>query len=156
MTKKEQVFNELINLQPKEIKDWIIRIDKLLTDNGCKASVSKDTFTYISPKTKKFVCKISIKEAGSTVKTNGIHLLNEDNILFQLPENMLSHVKNGKSCGVCAENNPNFVQCRHGGPFKFSYSGVDYNRCRFYPFDFSLEKINERKILEKWIELELS
>lgn len=160
---KSHVVNihEFVGSQGSEIRDWILSMDKLLTDGGCKTIgdignfAANGSFAYISRKDKRTICKIDLRISGCEVRPQGNHLANPDNILIELPEIMLDSMKSGKVCGICAENDPNFIHCKHGGPFKFTHDGVYYERCRFDGFRFALNGAAEREVLKKWIELEL-
>jgi len=157
MAKKDDKFNELINLQPSDIRDWLIFADKLLIDSGCKAAVdNKGNFTYTSKKSNKIVCRITISEHGCTIRPNTINATDSSNMAAQFPENMLDVMRDARGCGGCAKKNPNFVECGHGGPYKFAHNGEDFEGCRFVGFNFSIENAAERNLLEKWIELEVS
>ena len=152
MSKKDEMFSKLVGQQPPEVKDWILDMDKFLTDGGCKSSMdAKNTFTYTSKKSKKMVCKISIDPSGCTIRPN----TNCGDLAIDFPEIMLAEMRGGRGCGTCAEKNPDFVQCRHGGPFELAYNGEKFQRCRYYGFNFSADNAIVREVLKKWIELEL-
>ena len=157
MSKKDDKFNELINLQPLEIKDWVIDIDKLLTSSGCKAAVdNKGNFTYTSRQSNKIICRITMNESGCSVRPNTNHAASSDKIASLLPECMLYTMRNSRGCGGCKEKNPNFVQCKHGGPYQFTQNNERFESCRFVGFNFSLGSVDERNFLKKWIIRELT
>ena len=158
MTKREMAFNELASLLSPEMKNWMIDIDKMLIEGGCSATVDikKNRFTYTSKATKKIVCKFDINADGITVMPNGNHLPQSNGIIAHLPEHMITDMKNGKECGVCAKNNPNFIQCKHGGPYMYTIENKNYNRCRYYGFGFRADSSHERELLKEWIEMELA
>ena len=152
---------EFAGSQPPEIREWIINSEKLLNDYGCKISCfflsntnGEGTFSYVSPKSKKTVCRIIMNVTGSFIDIRGNHFNNEVTILYDLPESMLDIIKTGK-CGGCAENNSGFISCRHGGPFKFTYKDESFERCAFGGYVFSLDDPAERELITKWIEYEL-
>ena len=154
--------SEFANSQPIEIRDWVVDIEKLLMENGCRISCfflsntnGDGSFSYISQKGKKTVCRIAMGITGCLIEIRGNHFVNENNILPELPEEMLSVVKSG-GCGDCAANNPNFKSCRHGGPIKFIYNGEDLERCAFGGYVFELNDQKKRELLKKWLELELA
>lgn len=157
MTKKDEKFNELIGLQPPEVKIWISEMDKLLTASGCKAAVdSKGNFTYTSKQSKKIICRISMGTTGSTVRPNTINATGSSCIKVTIPESMLDIMKNSRGCGGCAKKNPNFIECNHGGPYQFTQNDDKFESCRFVGFNFALENAENREILKKWIECELA
>ena len=132
-------------------------MDKLLTDGGCKSAYDgKDTFSYTSKASKRLVCKIKLGKSDCAFKPNGNHLPGSGSIISQLPQHMLEYMKSGRECGVCAKNNPDFVQCRHGGPYTFTHDGSTFQRCRFDGPSFALDNSAERDLFRKWIELELA
>ena len=152
------------NTQSPEIKEWIVDLDKLLTQT-CKVvgraqySLCGGVFDYTSRKTKKLVCKINLLAANSSIIPGAAHFEDSNNILSELTENMFNIMRGrNNGCRACSErNNPNFVQCMHGGePYKFTHEGEDFQLCRFMGFEFSLNNANERKVLRKWIELALA
>ena len=155
---------EYVNTQQSEIKEWVINLDKLLTQS-CKVVgevryfLCDGIFTYTSIKTKKIICKIDLRVKNSSIIPSANHFGNSSNILNEFTENMLNIMRSRhRGCRFCSEcNNPHFVQCIHGGePYRFSHKGEHFELCRFTGFEFSLMNANERKVLEKWIELELA
>ncbi|MCL2421196.1 MAG: hypothetical protein FWD03_05000, partial [Defluviitaleaceae bacterium] len=154
--------SDFANAQPSEIRDWVVDIEKLLIDNGCKISCfflsntnGDGSFSYTSKKGKKTVCRIAMGVQGSLIEIRGNHFANEKNILPELPERMLDIVKSGR-CGGCAERNSSFVNCRHGGPFKFTYNGEQLERCAFGGYVFPLDNAADRSLIKKWLEMELA
>ena len=153
------------NTQPPEIKNWIIDLDKLLTQT-CKVAgraqyfLCGGVFDYTSLKTKKLVCKINLLARNCTLIPNVSHFEDSsNNILGELTESMFNAMRSrNKACRACSElNTPDFVQCMHGGtPHQFIHKGEDFELCRFGGFEFSLNNTSEREVLRKWIELELA
>lgn len=155
--KKEEVitnFNTLVNQQPLEIKDWIINTDRLLTDNGCKISSNgRGVFTYTSRKTNLRVCIIQMGDEGSKAFPYGRHFANDDNILNCLTESMLGSLSDGKNeCTGCATKRPDLV----GHNIRYTLRGKTYRRCHHKGFGFTLDNAEERKIIEKWLLMELA
>jgi len=153
---------EFANSQTPEIRDWVISIEKLLMDNGCKISCfflsntnGDGSFSYVSQKSKKTVCRIAMGVNGCLIEIRGNHFNNETNILPELSESMLSIVKSG-GCTESVENNPNFKKCRHGGPFKFTYNGENLERCAFGGYVFNLNTSEELALIKRWIKMELA
>jgi len=151
--------HEFANSQPPEIREWIIAAEKLLMDNKCKISCfylsntnGDGSFSYA--KRGKTICRIAMGMGGSLIDIRGNHFTNESTILPDLPSHMLNTIRQG-GCGNCADN-PNFVACRHGGPFKFTYNGENFERCAFVGYTFSLEDALDRDVLKKWLEYELA
>jgi len=156
MSKKDEKFNELINFQQLEIKNWVVEMDKLLTNSGCKVAVdSKGNFTYTSKQSKKIVVRITMKETECIVRPNTINATSSDSIETNLPESMLEVMRNSRGCGGCAKKNPSFIECKHGGPYKFMQEGKEFEACRFVGFNFSVADAENRAALKKWLELEL-
>jgi len=157
MTKKDEKFNELVNFQPPEIKEWIVKMDKLLIGGGCKAAVdNKGNFTYTSKQSGKIVCRITMGETGCSVRPNTINTKNAINIAAAIPQNMLEEMRNTRGCGGCEAKNPNFVQCKHGGPYQFTCDNEDFESCRYVGFNFTLDDALNRDVLENWLEYELA
>jgi len=155
MSKKDDKFNELINHQPAEIKDWIVKTDHLLMNSGCKAAVdAKGNFTYTSKHNKKIICRITMTETGCSVRPNTNNAVDLSNMAM-LPESMLNIMRSTRGCGGCAKKNPNFVACKHGGPYQFSHNNEKFESCRFVGFNFTLENEAVRDVLEIWIKNEL-
>jgi len=164
-TPKKHMANatDFANAQPQEIRDWIADLEILLINNKCKISSlflsntnGDGSFAYASAKGKT-ICRINMGIRGSTISINSHHISNENTILTELPENMMNVIKNSNGCGGCKARNPDtFVQCRHGGAIKFEYNGTHYERCVFEGYTFSLSNANERTLLKRWIEYELS
>ena len=156
---------EFANSQPPDLKSWIICLEKFLMDNGCKIvtfSLSNTngggSFAYASRKSNRTVCRINMGISGSEIVLKGNHFGDKNNILSELPESMLNVVKSVRGCGDCEARNPDtFKYCRHGGAYKFSYDGSDYECCVFEGYTFSLSEASaeERELLKKWIRYEL-
>jgi len=57
LTNVSNVLNEIEGSQPLKIKNWLIAIDKLLTESGCKVKLTNDhrggvIFNYHAKKSK--------------------------------------------------------------------------------------------------------
>jgi hypothetical protein len=150
-------INEFINPQSAEIKEWIIGMDGFLLENGCKVLGEINQFTggayfsYTSKKSKSAVCRFNMGITGCTVNLKGNHLANPNNILKELPPNMLAQMMvNDRVCS--AEGTP---KCQHER-YRFTYNDETYYRCRYAGFHFSLEHAGERELIQKWIEYELA
>jgi len=154
---KPQVPNihELVGGQSPEVREWILDIDRLLIDDGCKVVGDSNYFTYTKRKTKKMICKIYLRITGGEIRPNANHLAGGQQT-YEFTENMLEHMRGGRGCGLCADNDPNFVHCAHGGPYCITYDGEYFERCRYQGFNFPLDNAAEREILKKWIEAELA
>lgn len=156
MSKKDEIFNEFVNQQKPDIRDWIIDIDTLLT-RDCRAigeiKNEMGKITYISRISNKKVCELYMGIEDCKAFPYGRHFANDDNILACLPESMLdAMVYDNYECTGCASKRPDLV--RHS--FRFTHKGENYNRCQHKGFGFSLDKAEERKIIEKWIIMELA
>lgn|GEM_PF-130378 len=155
---KKLNFNSFLSPHPPEIKDWIVSIDKFLTDNGCKVNCEFNDFsasiifTYILRKNNEKVCKIYMGIEGCMAMPYGHHFANKDNILTYLPESMLDTMSNNKKCSGCASKNPNGVV--HA--VRFKHKEINHIKCHHFGFGFPLDKASERKLIEKWLELELA
>jgi len=157
MNKKDTMFNEFIKHQPLDIRNWIVKVDKLLIDNDCKASVdNKGNFTYKSKENDKIVCRITLGETYCTIRPNTNNANNSDNMTNSFPDNMLEIMRNTRGCGGCAAKNPNFTQCKHGGPYKFKHGNEEFEGCRFVGFNFALNETRNYDVLEEWLRTELS
>jgi len=78
MSKKDEKFSELVNLQQPEIKNWVIEMDKLLLDGG----------RMVRPNT-------NIVDSSSMIAAKP-------------SSNMLEVMRNVRGCGGCAIRNPEF------------------------------------------------
>lgn len=155
---KELNFNLFLNPHPQEIREWIISMDNFLTTNGCSVTSEINNFnsnlilTYTSRRTKEKICKISMGIEGCKVFPFGGHFACEDNIIKYLPENMLTPLTDGKhECTGCATKRPDLVE--HN--IRYTINGKSYRRCHGQGFGFTLEKTEERELVEKWIMMEI-
>ena len=158
-------INEYANTQPPEIKEWVVGLDELLTQS-CKVTgevryfLCDGIFTYTSRKTKKVICKIDLRAKNSSATPNVNHFESSNDILNHFTEFMLDTMRrNHKHCGNCSKLNiPDFVKCPYGKgePYRLSCKGEDFELCQHYGFEFSIDNAEERDVLRKWIELELS
>jgi len=147
-------IHELVGGQLPEVKEWVLNIDKFLRDSGCKV-VGDSSFTYTSQKTKKPICKIYLSITGGVIRPSLYHLAGGQQT-YELTDGMLEYMRGGRGCGICAEKDPDFVHCRHGGPYCVTYNDEYFERCRYQGFNFPLNDVEEREILKKLIESEMS
>ena len=172
-----QKISEYANAQPPEIKEWVINIDKLLTQNGCKAVQGMgggSPFTYTKRSgsiTYGMVCIIEMGIAGAFVIPGVNHLENSDSICNVLPDNLAALIKSGEDN---AKFNPEHCHRRSGNMgfarFAFTHKGIEYEgcrhaglrcqfsgvKCRFSGYKFDLYDTVVRDLMTKWIEMELS
>jgi len=155
------------NSQPPEVRGWLVAVDKLMTDSGCRVvskvvSNSKRTdskFTYTSKKTKKTVCIINIGTSGCNISLRSNHFIHPNgkgNILDELPEDMFHTVRGRASCGC---RNPDHsvnldYDCVHGVAGLYTYKDETLLTCLYGGFDFVLNESANFDILTKWVELE--
>ena len=158
---------DFVNSRPSEIKKWIIDIDTFLTKNGCTVSHNIGgcdiEFTYNRKKVKSrkgMVCKIYMDIWGSYIYPGINHLEKPDSIINDLPNEMIAILvaKSERECGWCkhSRENPDLIQCRPGCPFKFTYNGIEYVKCRYVEFKLPIEDASTRQLTQKWIEKELA
>ena len=141
------------NTQPNDIKEWLLDLDKLLTDNDCYSEAEiwdYATITYTSRKTKKMVCRVDLKISGSTITPNTRNVKCLDEITPKLSAAFLSALKDD-SC-ACGRG------CKKG-PYRISYKDEEYLSCNNPPhkpsgFNIPLSNADDRKVLRKWIVLE--
>ena len=67
VTNVSNALNEIEVSQPQKIKGWLIAMDKLLTESGCKTKLTNDhrggvIFNYHAKKAKTKICRIDIGE----------------------------------------------------------------------------------------------
>jgi len=96
-----------------------------------------------------------MNETGCSIRPNTNNAISSNNIATVLPENMLSIMRSARGCGGCAKKNPNFVECKHGGPFQFTHDNEKFESCRFVGFNFALDDAANRNLLARWFEMEL-
>jgi len=152
---------EYANPQSPKIKDFIVSLEKYLTNNGCKISCfslsntnGDGSFSYISRKSKKTVCSIAMGIRGCELSICGNHFSNETNILSELPENMLDLVKAGR--GACGKMKEADFKCKHGGHFIFKHNGETFEICKWGGFNFVLDDESDFELYRRWIDLELA
>ena len=92
---------------------------------------------------------------GGVIRPNVYHLADAKHI-DGLTDNMLTHMRGGRGCGICADKDPHFEHCRHGGPYCITHDDEYFERCRYQGFDFPLDCAKERDVLRKWVEAELA
>ena len=157
MSKKDDKWGELINLQTEEVKHWLNEMDKLLLEGGCKAAVdAKGNFTYTSKKSGKIICRITMAEGVCTVRPN-TNTANCSSVIAAKPtDSMLDVMRSSpRGCGSCALKNPNFVSCKHGGPYRFAHDGEQFESCRYNGYDFTTEDAANRECIKQWVVREL-
>ena len=108
-------IREFINSLPPETREWILKMDSFLTENGCKTDSNLNrfrgncTFTYTSKKLKQVVCKFQIGISGCEVKVVLAHRQDLEKVLLAQSEDVRSEYlsKLNKFCGepTCAAGN---------------------------------------------------
>ena len=107
-------LNEFAESHPSKVKDWIIEIDRLMTEKGCKAKFKYYgrggvLFDYYSKKAKARVCRIYIgntlgyMEPGLSISLQANHFATPYSIVNELPSPML-HVLKDFTCASCRES----------------------------------------------------
>jgi len=145
---------DCVNTQPPDIKEWLVELEKLLTENGCAASgeiLDYASFTYTSPKTKQMICRIDMMFSGCKITPNTLKLKSLDGLSSMIPDEFVTALKeDGCTCGR---------NCKKG-PYKIFYNGENYLSCNNPPhkiagFNIPINTAQSRSIMRKWIELEL-
>lgn len=142
-----------------DIKHWIVNLDKFLLENGCKVVAKgmkilyrgNGSFEYTSKKTKLKICHIDIRIAGAQITLYGNHFAETDNIINELPDDMLHIVKNNKGCKPCSGP----MTCTMVGRyFPFTQNNQEHLCCGG-GFRYELNENTDLQLLKKWIEKEL-
>jgi len=138
--------------QPPEIRDWLLDLDKLLVDNGCTPDaeiLSHAIVIYNSAK--KMICRIELKISECIITVNTIKAKNLDNVASVLPADFVTALmEDGCECGRGCKK----------GPYRIEHNGVEYLSCNNPPhkpggFNVSLGSPENRRIMHKWVEMEL-
>ncbi|MDR1687171.1 MAG: hypothetical protein LBS21_00995 [Clostridiales bacterium] len=156
------------NAQPPEVKEWILDIDTLLSENGCTDAGS---FTYVKRNTGityGMVCLIYMNVSVCRIAPGVNNLAKENNILDILPNDMAEKVINAMQSAECEiapclrktgnalyyayYKGEKYTGCRHAES-RCQFSGKS---CRFKGFNFDLYEPDTRKWMRKWIEMELA
>ena len=164
---------------PDKLKDWITDINKFMVDNGCRVEAFNTRFQYTSRKSKKSVCVIYMGADSCGISIRGNHFVHPNhtsvnNILNELPENLLNTVMEGIGCSVltsiikgdehtmqrCLKNDYSINtehKCSYGIADVFSHNGVKSFRCRHNPGVYlELDESADFKLIKKWIEYEIA
>ena len=83
MAKVNVDINEYASNQPSQVKAWLLKIDKFMTENNCRVASSvvsnkKRTdgkFTYTSKRTKKSICIVNLETSGNYISMRGSHFI---------------------------------------------------------------------------------
>lgn len=171
MAKVKVGINEYASNQPLQVREWISRIDKFLDENNCRVVSSvvsnkkraDGKFAYTSTRTKRSICIINMGTSGNYISMRGNHFIHpngKENILDELPEDVLNLVMKGAGCelGRCLNldysvNRDNY--CVHGNAEVFEYGGQKSHRCPYNGWRFDLGETTDFEILSKWIALEI-
>jgi len=139
--------------QPPDVKDWLLDLDKLLTDNGCRINAEIMDYARMEYwKGKQLMCTVhlGITECKIAPSTKKIKTL--DDIASVLPDAFVAALKeDGCECGRGCKK----------GPFRILHNGEEYLSCINPPhkpagFLVPLHNEDSRKIIRRWIEEELS
>jgi len=161
-TPKKQVIHvsDYTNACLPYIGDWLISLDRYLSNNGCSVTAKgmkilyrgNGCFEYISRKTKLKVCLIDIRIGGSKITLYGNHFAEPNSIIDKLPDNMLNVLKYNKGCRPCGGPE----KCGFGNKYyRFTHENHEYTCC-IGGFCFNLNENIDLLLLEKWIEKEIS
>jgi len=151
---RDMIMANFVDTQPHDIKEWLLDLDKLLTDNDCYTDAEiwdYATVTYTSRKTKQMICRVDMKISGSTITPNTRNAKCLDEITPKLSDAFLSALKeDGCACGRGCKK----------GPYRISHNGEEYLSCNNPPhklsgFNIPLGNAEDREVIRKWIELEV-
>ena len=138
--------------QPPEIRDWLLHLDKLLVDNRCVPDaeiLSHAIVTYNLAK--KMVCRIELKISECIITVNTIKAKSLDDIASVLSADFVTALaEDGCECGRGCKK----------GPYRIEHNGTIYLSCNNPPhklggFNISLGSPENRRIMHKWVEMEL-
>ena len=138
--------------QPADIKDWLLSLDQLLTNNGCRINAEIMDYARMEYwQGKRLVCMVhlGINECAIAPSTKKIKTL--DNIAPTLSDSFLKALKeDGCECGRGCKK----------GPFRILHQGVEYLSCNNPPhkaagFLIPLHDTANLQIVRQWIEQEL-
>ncbi|MDR0302652.1 MAG: hypothetical protein LBI04_10120 [Treponema sp.] len=163
------------NAHHPEIKKWIMETNSFLTNNDCAITHglgSGSEFTYTHKKSKRWICRIYMGFTGCYITPGVNHLKNQDSIISMLPSDMVDIMKSGKGgtkfsieqcqrrCGNVAfkrftftHNGEEFEGCQYAAFMNCQFAG---EKCRFTGLKFALDTPINRKLMKKWIEMELA
>lgn len=154
--KKHQIrLIDCVDTQPPDIQKWLIELDRFLLSNGCSVTGDKSggiTIAYTSKKSKKWICKLYFGVTGYRIRPNMNFMRRANCAALELPKTML-HVLRDKRCIGCSGDEP----CTYGGALRFTQNDEDFAGCRcpHEGYKFTLENVEDREALMRWISLEL-
>ena len=163
--KKHKIkINDIANSQPPDVREWILLINTILTNNGCSLTQSgSGEFTSVKRNTgimKGRILRLHIGITGCFATPGVNHINNPANILAELPDNIIDMIIDKKnhthgSCGQCSGGIA-YTQCKIGGPIQFKYKNEDIVKCRVSDIKIPLDNAEHREWVKKWIEMELN
>ena len=143
---------DFADTQPPEIKDWLMDLDKLLMENGCHIDASIWEYASVSYMLgKQMVCRIDMMLSGCKIIPNTRRAKSLDGIATVLSDKFIKALEeDGCECGR---------NCKQGA-YKIAFNGKEYASCHNPPnkpggFIIPLDDAEDRKIIRKWIELEI-
>ena len=158
--KKHKVnIKDLLIAEKPEIREWVMGINDWLINAGCRVThtIVAERFSYTLKKVgnmKGRICKIHIGNKGCFVSPGINHLHNPGSILNSLPDDVMDLIRNAKKCKTCSKNN--YERCPHSGTVNFTHDGEEIVRCWTAEYKIPLNNVANRKLIEKWLEMELA
>jgi len=147
-------IHEFVDSQPPEVQEWILKMNSLLTENGCKVDDNLNrfrgscTFAYMSRKHKKRVCQFQIGISGFIVCVSLADKQDLEKVLRALPDDVRSEyiTNETKGCGGC-----NTFEC--GINLDFEEAGKIYRVCTGSGYIRRNPTPEQFKMIERFIDI---
>lgn len=137
----DEKFMMFLNNIPAELQDYVLSLDKFLTEKECKREIksAKSGFvtSYINPNTGKTLLNYVFRKTGVKMRIYAAGVSNYDAFLNEFPEKMKKEIKKASDCkkltgGTCSPTCP--------AGYTFTMDGVEYKKCRSMAFFHDLNQ----------------
>jgi len=152
----DEKFMTFLNDVPADMQGFVLDLDKLLTEKGCKRVIkeAKRGFvtSYNSPSTGKVLLNYVFRKSGVKMRIYTAGIARYESILANFPDKMKKEIIKACDCkkligDTCSPTCP--------GGYAFMMDGVEYKKCRSMAFFHELNKESSTYI-QKLIEAEIA
>lgn len=151
-------IDDCLGFLPDKDKKAILEISSMLTENGYKYEGKMINlgfcFAYTSKKNGNVLMTIWADMDGCKIKVNADNINSYINVVKTFPSHILHTIK--ESGWDCAKkHDPNACNPKCKGGFKYTFDGVDYDKCRGGSFCLGIKPQYDKDVVIKWLENEI-
>ena len=141
MEKKEYNIEDFLAEVDEDYKEFVLRIDSALIEDGCKSKVESKTsgmfVGYSEPKTRRSIVNILFRKKGMLMRLYADGHAEYNDFIKNLPENMEKQIAKSSPCKRFDDPLTCNDRCIMG--YDFYIRDNHYQKCRYNCFEFLVD-----------------